>query len=45
MVKKSVAEPLETEKWIDINAAIEAASREELLEALKKFHKIVKKGS
>lgn len=39
MVKKTVVEQLKAETWSEINAAIEAASREELLEALQQSHK------
>lgn len=39
MVKKAVVEQFKAETWSEINAAIEAASKEELLEALRQYHK------
>jgi len=39
LVKKAVVEASKAETWSEINAAIEAASREELLEALRQYHK------
>lgn len=39
MVKKTLVEPLKVESWSEINTAIEAASREELLQALRHHHK------
>jgi len=39
LVKKAVVEQLKAETWSEINTAIEAASKEELLEALRQYHK------
>ncbi|MDI6905112.1 MAG: hypothetical protein QMD13_06465 [Candidatus Bathyarchaeia archaeon] len=39
MGKKTIVKPLKAETWSEINTAIEAASKEELLQALQQYHK------
>jgi len=39
LVKKTLVEQFKAETWSEINMAIEAASRDELLEALRQYHK------
>jgi len=39
LAKKIIVEPFKAETWSEINTAIEAASREELLESLRNYHK------
>jgi len=39
LAKKTVVEQFKAETWSEINTAIEAASKEELLEALRQYHK------
>ena len=43
MVKKTTVEPFKAETWSEINTAIEVASREELLESLRNYHKRVER--
>ena len=45
MVKKTIVKPFRAETWSEINTAIEAASREELLESLRNYHKRGEKSS
>jgi len=39
LAKKTVVKQFKAETWSEINTAIEAASKEELLEALRQYHK------
>jgi len=39
MVKKILVEQLKAETWSEINVAIEAATKKELLEAIRQYHK------